>query len=198
MPGMPGMSDAPAGSTLHSLTVLGLLSLFWTGTVLHLIRLIAGPLIAERDTPADVAHAIMGAAMAYMLFPGAWTGPNLAAAAGFVLGATAFLARALRPSRIGDPAARRTHAAVIAVSYAAMAVMVGTHTPSSRAVGGFAAALLVGCAAVHTRILRRRPQHDHRGRGLGLPPGQIRLLVTAPGVAVTATTLGMAYMVVAM
>jgi Domain of unknown function (DUF5134) len=188
MPGMPGMSGSTAVSTWHNLLLLGLLALFWLGAVLHGVRLLAGPMIADRDPFVDAAHGVMGATMAYMLFPGTWTGPNRIAAGVYALGATAFAVRTLRSDRPGDPPNRRAHAAVIAISFAAMTAMLGVRAPSSALVGGTAAALLVCCAAAHLRILTHR-----HGEASGLDRGETRLLVLAPGLAAVATTLGMAY-----
>lgn len=68
---VPGMTHARAASDLQVLVLLSTLTLLWAGAVLHLLQIVDGAHLPGRDLMADVSHTVMGAAMTFMLFPGA-------------------------------------------------------------------------------------------------------------------------------
>ena len=45
-------------------------ALFWATTVVHLLRLLSPRRLPDTDRPADAGHAVMGAGMTLMVFPG--------------------------------------------------------------------------------------------------------------------------------
>lgn len=162
------------------------LALFWSATVVHLLRLLSPTRLPDTDRPADAGHAVMGAGMTLMVFPGVSSGTLHAAAAGYALLATAYLARAvLRRS----PPQHRGQNTAIGAGQAAMAYMLAapTHPPSWVPLG--VAGVLAGCALVHgRRLIDERHRH---GAAAGAP----RMLVTVPHVGALVMTLAMAAMV---
>ena len=188
---MPAMHHlTPDASTWQSLMVVAAMLGFWTAAVLHLLRLVAHPILATPDVAGDLAHAAMALAMSYMLFPDAWTGLDRPAAVGFTCAATGFGIRAAHPSA---PSRRRAHDVTLTVTGLVMALMLAVGRPSSPVVLGAAIIGLVACAAYHLRALT----HVHARRE-ALSPRQERLLVRAPGYSIVATTLGMAVMIAVM
>jgi hypothetical protein len=166
--------------------VLAELTLFWTATVVHVLRLLSPTRLPDTDRPADAGHAVMGAGMTLMVFPGVPAGALHAAAIGYAALGAAYFARAtLRPS----PTQHRCQNAAIGAGQAAMAYMLDapTHPPSWVPLG--VAAVLAGCAVVHGRRLVDA-RHRHGGTA-----GAPRLLVTVPHVGALLMTLTMAAMV---
>jgi hypothetical protein len=161
------------------------LALFWSATVVHLLRLLSPARLPDADRPADAGHAVMGAGMTLMVFPGVSAGTRHAAAACYAVLAAAYLVRvALRRS---EPPHRCQNAA-IAAGQAAMAYMLAapTHPPAGAQLG--VAAVLGACALVHgRRLIDARHRH---GAAAGTP----RMLVTVPHVGALVMTLAMAAM----
>ena len=76
---MPGMDmGSRSGSVLLGLAEL---ALFWTATLVHVLRLLSPTRLPDTDRPADAGHAVMGAGMTLMVFPGVSVGTLRAAAA---------------------------------------------------------------------------------------------------------------------
>lgn len=175
---MPGM-EATGSSNWAILLRLAVLLLFWSGTALHLLRLVHAPMVPNRDRAADAAHAAMGAAMAYSLFPGSAAGLLVPIGIGFGAAGAGFGTRALLSRSC------RTHSAVLAATSALMAVMLIDDSPGTGP-GAAAAACLVGCAAYQLSQVRVVDT--------ALDVGQARLLLTAPRVGAAVMTLGMAAM----
>lgn len=166
--------------------VLAELTLFWAATVVHVLRLLSPTRLPDTDRPADAGHAVMGAGMTLMVFPGVPAGALHAAAIGYAALGAAYFARAtLRPS----PTQHRCQNAAIGAGQAAMAYMLDapTHPPTWVPLG--VAAVLAGCAVVHGRRLVDA-RHRHGGTA-----GAPRLLVTVPHVGALLMTLTMAAMV---
>lgn len=171
-------------STAQAAVLLAELLLFWSATVLHLLRLLTGTSLPDADTATDLTHAAMGVAMAAMLFPGTPAGADLPIAVVFAGLAAFFAVRAAigDRNRIGDLA--------MGISAAAMTVMsiAGHHTGTPLMLT--IAACLVGCAAAHGRILlTAHHRHAH-----SLSPGQSRSLLLAPHLSAVGMTLTMAYL----
>ncbi|MEY9928128.1 hypothetical protein ABH926_002762 [Catenulispora sp. GP43] len=169
-----------------ALVVLAELALFWAATVVHVLRLLSPTQLPDTDRPADAGHAVMGAGMTLMVFPGVSAGALHAAAVCYaVLGAAYFARATLRRG----PTQHRCQNAAIGAGQAAMAYMLTapTHPPSWVPLG--VAAVLAGCAVVHgRRLIDARHRH---GGAAGAP----RMLVTVPHVGALLMTLTMAAMV---
>lgn len=181
---MPGM-DMGSGSGSGPL-VLAELALFWAATVVHVARLLSPTRLPDTDRPGDAGHAVMGAGMTLMVFPGVSAGTLHAAAACYAVLGTAFLTRATLRRK---PSQHRCQSAAIGAGQAAMAYMLAapTHPPSWLPFG--VAAVLAACAVVHgRRLLDARHRHGH-------VDGAPRMLVTVPHVGALVMTLAMAAMV---
>jgi Domain of unknown function (DUF5134) len=158
----------------------------------HLLRLLSPTRLPDADRPADAGHAVMGAGMTLMVFPGISAETLHIAAAGFTLLAIAYLARAARPhSALGAGATQhRCQSAAIGAGQAAMSYMLAapTHPPSWVPLG--VAGVLAVCALVHgRRLIDARHRH-------GAVSGAPRMLVTVPHFGALAMTVAMAAMVV--
>lgn len=185
MPAMPGMQGTGAGGGSVAL-VLAELALFWTATVVHLLRLLSPARLPDPDRAADAGHALMGAGMTLMVFPGTSAGTLHVTAAGFAALSVVYLARAA--FRL-DPKQHRCQTAAIGAGQAAMAYMLAapTHPPSWIPLG--VAGVLAACALVHGRRLIDA-RHRHAGA-----PGTPRVLVAVPHVGALVMTVAMAAMV---
>jgi uncharacterized protein DUF5134 len=189
---MPGTDMGSMGSGGGSgALVLAEIALFWSATIVHLLRLLSPTRLPDTDRPADAGHAVMGAGMTLMVFPGISVRTLHTAAACYAVLAVAYLARAtLHPS----PTQHRCQNAAIGAGQAAMAYMLAapTHPPSWVPLG--VAGVLTLCAAVHgRRLIDARHRHQHAGADgtVGAP----RMLVTVPHVGALVMTLAMAAMV---
>ncbi|MEU7401896.1 DUF5134 domain-containing protein [Streptomyces sp. NPDC044948] len=190
----------PSGTAL--LVQLALLALFWSVSVLHLLRLIAAPLLTDARCGGDAAHLGMGAAMVYMLFPGAPTGLYRPLAVVFGAAVLISLARKVRGKNWGAG-----HDVATVVGNAAMTVMFAGGARFGPEIGFIAAGCLAATTWPHLRPLleftgsgrhRRVPARAGASsrRQRVLPRGQQRLLVTAPHLGTAAMTLAMAWMLV--
>lgn len=186
---MPGMDVGSGGGSAG--LALAELALFWAATVVHLLRLLAPTRLPDTDRTADAGHAVMGAGMTLMVFPGIPAGTLRVAAAGFAALSLVYLARAARTqTALGWHAAQhRCQNAAIGAGQAAMAYMLAapTHPPSGVPLG--VAGVLAACALVHGR--RLVGAHHRHGAASGAP----RMLVTVPHFGALAMTLAMAAMV---
>jgi hypothetical protein len=162
------------------------LALFWAATVVHLLRLLAPARLPDTDRAADAGHAVMGAGMTLMVFPGISAGTLDAAAACFGALSVFYIARVV--FRL-DVKQHRCQTAAIGAGQAAMAYMLAapTHPPSWIPLS--VAGVLAACALVHGRRLIDA-QHRHGGA-----PGAPRMLVTVPHLGALVMTLAMAAMV---
>lgn len=176
------MDHAPSVSDLQVLVRLAILTVLWASTVFHLLRVLDESACPGRDLMADAAHVSMGAAMTYMLFPGAPTGVQPVLAVVFTAITAAFLVRA-----IGSAHRLRAIDLVMAVSNAAMVVMLTGSARPGRAVSVGIACCLIACAAVHAYRLLPPP------RTAGIRESR-RLLETGPHLAAAGMTLIMASM----
>lgn len=149
---VPGMDSAPAVSDLQVLVRLAILTVLWADTVLHLLRLLDGTRLLRRDLMIDAAHASMGAAMAFMLFPGAPVAVQPVLAGGFAALTIAFLLRSLTQAH-----RRRAVDFVVAGSSAAMVLMLAGAAHPGRITSLVIACCLIACAAVHAHRLLTRP-----------------------------------------
>ena len=178
---MPGM-DMGSGVGAAWLA-LAEIALFWSATVVHVLRLLAQPWLPDADPPADAGHAVMGAGMVFMAFPAAPVETASVMAVAFGALSVVFLIRALRRSLAG----RRLTSLAIGLSQAAMAVMLGVSAHPGPWVTTPVACVLVVCAMVHgQRWLSACPVGADRGR--------TAVLVTLPHLGVVCTTLAMAAM----
>ena len=177
--------DMGSGSGAGALA-LAEIALFWTATVVHVLRLLSPTRLPDTDRAADAGHAVMGAGMTFMVFPGVWLGTLHAAAACYSLLSVAYLTRATRHR---SPTAHRCQNAAIGAGQAAMAYMLAapSHPPAWVPLG--VAGVLAACALVHARRLTDA-RHRH-GATVGAP----RVLVTMPHVGALVMTLAMAAMV---
>ncbi len=179
MPGMTMGSGDGAGAL-----ALAEIALFWTAAAVHLLRLLAPTRLPDADRPADAGHAVMGAGMTLMVFPGVSVGTSHAAAACYAVLAVAYLARATLRH---NPTHHRGQNAAIGAGQAAMAYMLTApaHPPWWMPLG--VAGVLAICAVVHgRRLIDTRHRH-----GVGAP----RMLVTVPHVGALVMTVAMAAMV---
>ena len=169
-----------------SVLALAELALFWTATVVHVLRLLSPTRLPDADRPTDAGHAVMGVGMTLMVFPGVSVRTLHAGAACYAVLAVAYLARtAVR--RI----ATRHYCQNVAIGagLGAMAYMLAapTHPPTWVPLG--VAAVLAVCALAHgRRLIDARHRH---GAAAGAP----RLLVTVPHVGALMMTVAMAAMV---
>jgi hypothetical protein len=166
-------------------------ALFWSATIVHVLRLLSPTRLPDTDRPADAGHAVMGAGMTLMVFPGVSVGTLHAAAACYAGLAVAYLARAT-PHH--SPTQHRCQNAAIGAGQAAMAYMLAapTHAPSWVPLG--VAGVLALCAVVHgRRLIDARHRHQHGGADTTV--GAPRMLVTVPHVGALVMTLAMAAMV---
>ena len=189
---MPGTDMGSMGSGGGSgAPALAEIALFWSATIVHLLRLMSPTRLPDTDRPADAGHAVMGAGMTLMVFPGVSVGTLHAAAACYAVLAVAYLARAALHH---SPTQHRCQNAAIGAGQAAMAYMLAapTHPPSWVPLG--VAGVLALCAVVHgRRLIDARHRHQHGGADgtAGVP----RMLVTVPHVGALVMTLAMAAMV---
>ena len=186
MPGMPGMQGTGMASGGGSVALtLAELALFWAATVVHLLRLLAPERLPDPDRAADAGHALMGAGMTLMVFPGISAGTLRAAAAGFAALSVVYFARAAFRLHLKQ---HRCQTAAIGAGQAAMAYMLAapTHPPSWIPLG--VAGVLAACALVHGRRLIDA-RHRHGG-----PAGAPRMLVAVPHVGALVMTVAMAAM----
>src|SRR4051812_16650895 len=168
-----GSGDAPW-------LVLAEITLFWSATVVHLLRLLARPWVPDAEPVSDCGHAVMGAGMVFAVFPGAPPAVGRALACGFLALALVFAVRAARFAGGGF------REGAIAVSQAAMAVMlVGVGRLPVGVTVSFAV-VLAGCAAVHGRRLPPAHRLVHACSSDG--SGRHRVLVTLPHLGAFATT----------
>jgi hypothetical protein len=161
---------------------LVILSVLWADAVLHLLRVLDGARLPRRDLMSDTAHVSMGAAMVFMLFPGAPTEVQPVLAGAFAAMTLAFLIRTLTQAR-----QRRAIDFVMATSSAAMVLMLAGDTHLGRVISVAIACCLIGCAAVHAHRLLPRP------RTAGLRE-QRSFLETGPHLTAAGMTLIMASM----
>lgn len=198
MPGtdMGSMGSMGSGGGSGALA-LAEIALFWSATILHLLRLLSPTRLPDTDRPADAGHAAMGAGMTLMVFPGVSVGTLHTAAPCYAVLAAAYLARAARHLR---PTQHRCQNAAIGAGQAAMAYMLAapTHPPSWVPLG--VAGVLALCAVVHGRRLidvrhRHWHRHQHQHGGADGTVGAPRMLVTVPHVGALVMTLAMAAMV---
>lgn len=198
---MPGMGMSSGGGT--SALALAEIALFWTAAIVHLLRLLSPTQLPDRDRPADAGHAVMGAGMTLMVFPGVSAGTLHMAAACYAVLAVAYLARAALPHR--SPTRHRCQNTAIGASQAAMAYMLAapTHPPSWVSLG--VAGVLAACAVVHGRRLidaQHWHQYQHRQQNQHQPGDPVsaasapRMLVVVPHVGALVMTMAMAAMVV--
>lgn len=162
------------------------LALFWAATVVHLLRLLSPTRLPDPDRVADAGHAVMGAGMTLMVFPGISAGPLRVSAMCFGALAVAYLARAALDR---SPAPHSCQNPAIGAGQAAMAYMLAapTHPPPWLPLG--VAGVLAACALVHgRRLIDARHRHDGAG-------GAPRMLVTVPHVGALVMTVAMAAMV---
>ncbi|MEY9854960.1 hypothetical protein ABH935_000559 [Catenulispora sp. GAS73] len=183
MPGMDMGSGTNGGSTLLALAEI---ALFWSATVVHVLRLLSPTRLPDTDRPTDAGHAVMGVGMTLMVFPGVSVGTLHAAAAGYAVLAVAYLGRTtLRRSA----AQHRCQNAAIAAGLGAMAYMLAdpTHPPTWVPLG--VAAVLAACALVHgRRLIDARHRHGAASRAP-------QMLVTVPHLGALLMTVAMAAMV---
>lgn len=146
------MDSAPAVSDLEVLVRLMILMVLWADTVLHLLRLLDGTRLPRRDLMADTAHASMGAAMVFMLFPGAPVALQPPLAGAFATMTIAFLLRILTKAD-----RRQATDFVMPASSAAMVLMLAGDTHPGRVMSVAIACCLIACAAVHAHRVLPRP-----------------------------------------
>jgi hypothetical protein len=174
-----------AGGGLAALTLAELV-LFWAATVVHVLRLLSTTGLPDADRAADAGHAVMGAGMTVMVFPGVPAGALRVLALVYAALAVLFLARAAcrrSPAQHwGQDTAIGTGQAVMAYMFAAP-----TDPPMWLPVG--IAAVLALCAMVHGRRLLDAPHQCDGGLFAN------RMLVTVPHVGAVMMTLAMAGMV---
>ena len=169
------------------------IALFWSATIVHLLRLLSPTRLPDTDRPADAGHAVMGAGMTLMVFPGVSVGMLHVAAACYAVLAVAYLARVTLHH---SPTQHRCQNAAIGAGQAAMAYMLAapTHPPSWVPIG--VAGVLALCAVVHgLRLIEARHRHQYRHGGADGTVGVPRMLVTVPHVGALVMTLAMAAMV---
>jgi len=185
-------SMGPAGGS--GALALAEIALFWSATIVHLLRLLSPTRLPDTDRPADAGHAVMGAGMTLMVFPGVSVGTSQAAAGCYAVLAVAYLARAALHR---SPTQHRCQNTAIGAGQAAMAYMLAapTHPPSWVPLS--VAGVLALCAVVHGRRLidTRHRQHHRHGGADGRSAGAPRMLVTVPHVGALVMTLAMAAMV---
>lgn len=168
--------------------VLAELALFWAATTVHLLCLLSPIRLWDIDRPTDAGHAVMGAGMTVMVFPGVPAEALRVLGVGYVMLAAVSIARAMRQR---SSAWQRGQDAAIGAGQAAMAYMFAapSHPPAVLPVA--VAGVLVVCALVHgQRLIDAR----HRRRSI---VGAPRILRTAPHVGALVMTLAMAGMVAA-
>jgi hypothetical protein len=179
--------DMSAGGR-SALLVLAELALFWSAMAVHLLRLLSPTRLPDADRPADAGHAVMGAGMTVMVFPGVSVAALRILALGYAMLAMVFLVRATRsrsrPLHRGQDAAIGAGQASMAYMFAAPA-----HPPTWLPVA--VAGVLAVCAVVHGR--RLIDTRHWTGGTIGVP----RVLVTLPHVGALVMTLAMAGMVAA-
>ncbi|ACU70053.1 hypothetical protein Caci_1127 [Catenulispora acidiphila DSM 44928] len=196
---MPGMGMGSRGGS--AVVVLAELALFWSATLIHVLRLLAPTRLPDTDRPADAGHAVMGAGMTLMVFPGISVGTLHAAAACFAVLGAAYLARAAL--RRGSTQHRCQNAA-IGAGQGSMAYMLAapTHPPTWVPLG--VAGVLTACAVVHgRRLIDARHRHGYsdiyahsEGEGAtATATAAPRILVTVPHIGALVMTLAMAAMV---
>ncbi|MFL6117876.1 MAG: DUF5134 domain-containing protein [Catenulispora sp.] len=174
--------------------VIAEITLFWTASVVHVLRLLARPWVPDADPVSDAGHAVMGAGMVFAVFPGAPAAVGRVLACGFVVLTGVFAVRAVHSDGSGRGGGFRDTA--IAVSQAAMAVMLmGVGRLPVWVTVSFAA-VLAACAAVHGR---RLPMAHRLVRACPSDgSGRQRVLVTLPHAGAVATTLAMSVTFAAM
>jgi hypothetical protein len=181
---MQGM-DMGSGAAA-SCWALAEIAVFWSVAVLHLMRVLAASRLPDPDPGSDAGHALMGAGMTLMVFPGAPAGTGRLSASLFTVLAAVFLSQpVLRPG------GWRAEDAALGAALAAMAVMflAPGHRPAVATM--VTTVVLAGCALIHGQsLLRARHRHYERSEG-----GEVRLLATLPHVGTVVMTLAMAAMV---
>ncbi|WP_194926091.1 DUF5134 domain-containing protein [Catenulispora pinisilvae] len=194
---MPGMDMSSGGGS--AVPVLAELALFWTATLVHVLRLLSPTRLPDTDRPTDAGHALMGAGMTLMVFPGVSTTTLHVAAVAYAAMAVLYIARAtLRRS----PAQHRGQHAAIGAGQAAMAYMLAAPTHPPAWVPLSVAAVLAGCAVVHGRRLVDA-RHGHGAVSVGSAgvggmdslASAPRMLVIVPHIGALVMTLVMAVMV---
>ena len=181
---MPGMDMGAGGGSVP--LILAELALFWATTLVHVLRLLAPRRLPDADRAADAGHAVMGAGMTLMVFPGVSTRSLHSAAAVYGVLAVFYLTRAaLRRS----PSEHHYQNAAIGAGQAAMTYMLAapSHPPSWVPLG--VAAVLTVCALVHGR--RLLDTHHQHGAG----EDGYRMLITVPHIGALVMTVAMAAMV---
>ncbi|WP_370351927.1 DUF5134 domain-containing protein [Catenulispora sp. EB89] len=190
-------SGTGGGSALLALAEI---ALFWSATVVHLLRLLSPTRLPDADRPTDAGHAVMGVGMTLMVFPGVSVGTLHAAAAGYAVLAVAYLGRTTLTLR-RSAAQHRCQNAAIAAGLGAMAYMLAdpTHPPAWVPLG--VAAVLAACALVHgRRLIDARHRHGATvgagtGTGTGTTAWAPQMLVTVPHLGALLMTVAMAAMV---
>ena len=182
-------SGTGGGSALLALAEI---ALFWSATVVHVLRLLSPTRLPDADRPTDAGHAVMGVGMTLMVFPGVSIGTSRAAAAGYAVLAVAYLGRTTL--RRGA-AQHRCQNAAISGGLGAMAYMLAapTHPPTWLPLG--VAAVLASCALVHgRRLIDARHRHGIEA-GADATAGAPQMLVTVPHLGALLMTVAMAAMV---
>ncbi|WP_194914358.1 DUF5134 domain-containing protein [Catenulispora rubra] len=194
-------SGTNGGSALLALAEI---ALFWSATVVHVLRLLSPTRLPDADRPTDAGHAVMGVGMTLMVFPGVSVGTLHAAAAGYAVLAVAYLGRTTLTLR-RSAAQHRCQNAAISAGLGAMAYMLAdpTHPPTWVPLG--VAAVLAACALVHgRRLIDARHRHGTvagsdagatTGDSAGATARPPQMLVTVPHLGALLMTVAMAAMV---
>jgi hypothetical protein len=196
---MGGSSPQPA-PTAALIVQLSLLAMFWGVLALHLLRLLAVPLLSDPHPVGDAARAGVAAGMVYLLFPGTPAAAHRLPSVLFGAAAVCLLLSLSLRVRRGRPT--RPHELVLLGGNAAMALLLA----SGATLGPSAALIAAVCLGATTwplvRTAAEPPGHGRHRRDVALRPApqlapkQHRLLVTAPQMASVAMTLGMAWMLI--
>lgn len=183
---MQGMDMGVGAASSWSIWGLAEIAVFWSVAVLHLMRVVAASRLPDPDPGGDAGHAVMGAGMTLMVFPGAPAAAGRLSAPLFTVLAVVFLIRVVL-----RPGGRLAVDAALGAALAAMAVMFFAPGHRPAAVTAATTVVLAGCALIHGQsLLRARHRHYERSEG-----GEVRLLATLPHVGTVVMTLAMAAMV---
>lgn len=186
---MPGMSTGMETSGASAALVLAELTLFWTVTVLHVLRLLSPARLCDADRLEDAGHVAMGAGMTAMVFPGAPSTALRVMAVVFAVLAVAFFARAVHRR---DSTGHRDQNAAIGAGQLAMAYMLALPAHSPTWLPAAVAGVLALCVLVHGQRLIDAGRRTRHGAA---SPGTNRILVTLPHAGTLVTTVAMAWAV---
>ncbi|NGN63083.1 hypothetical protein G5C51_04070 [Streptomyces sp. A7024] len=199
---MGGGTDAPAAPPMVALMVqLALLGVFWWVLALHLLRLLAVPLLSDAHPVDDGARAGMAGALVYLLFPGSPATAHRPLA--LVFGAAAVALTVSMALRARRRRAFRPHELLLLSGNAAMALMLAGGATLGPPAALITAVCLGAASWPLVRPVLEAPGTGRHRRGAApedarpeLVKRQRRLLVTAPQIGSVAMTLGMTWLLI--